>query len=135
MVPKKVYILIILSALLIGGAFFAGCTTTTQPQATPTPTVTTSVQVTTSATPVTTTAIPTTPAGPRTKVLLATTTSLYDTGLLDYLKPMFEQKYNVDLLITSQGTGKAIEVAQRGDCDIRAVHSPSQELTFMEGGY
>ena len=134
MAPKKVYILIILSALLIGGAFFAGCTTTTQPQATPTPTVTTSVQVTTNATPVMTTAVPTTPAGPRTKVLLATTTSLYDTGLLDYLKPMFEQKYNVDLLITSQGTGKAIEIAQRGDCDILAVHSPSQELTYMEAG-
>ena len=113
MTPKSVCILIILGALVIGGAFFAGCTTTTQPQATPTPTQT----------------------AEKTKVLLATTTSLYDTGLLDYLKPMFDKKYNVDLLITSQGTGKAIEIATRGDCDILAVHSPSQEEAFMAAGH
>lgn len=132
---RNLCIVLLLSALVIGGAFFAGCATTpVQPQATQTPTVTTTVAGTTSATPVPTTVIPTTPAGPRTKVLLATTTSLYDTGLLDYLKPMFDQKYNVDLLITSQGTGKAIEIAKRGDCDILAVHSPSQEVAYMESG-
>lgn len=106
-------ILILLSALIISGAFFAGCTTTTPSQTTP---------------------VQTQPAE-RTKVLLATTTSLYDTGLLEYLKPMFDEKYNVDLLITSQGTGKAIEIATRGDCDILAVHSPSQEQAFMDGGH
>ncbi len=109
----KVSILIILCALVIGGAFFAGCTTPTQSEAPPAQTQ----------------------APEKTKVLLATTTSLYDTGLLDYLKPMFDEKYNVDLLITSQGTGKAIEIATRGDCDILAVHSPSQEKAFMDGGH
>jgi len=75
-----------------------------------------------------------TPQEPREKVLLATTTSLYDTGLLDYLKPMYEEQYNVELLITSQGTGKALEVASRGDADVLAVHSPAQEIAFMESG-
>lgn len=110
---KQSLILLALAALVLFGAVFAGCTTPTpSPNATTTPTQTEAKQ----------------------KVLLATTTSLYDTGLLDYLKPMFEKKYNVDLLITSQGTGKAIEVAKRGDCDILAVHSPSQEEAFMAGG-
>ncbi|NTW92359.1 MAG: tungstate ABC transporter substrate-binding protein WtpA, partial [Methanoregulaceae archaeon] len=72
--------------------------------------------------------------GPKQELLLATTTSLYDTGLLTYLEPRFEAMYNVDLLITSQGTGKAIELAKRGDADILMVHSPSQEMAFLEGG-
>lgn len=74
------------------------------------------------------------PQGPPEKVLLATTTSLYDTGLLDYLKPMYEEQYNVELLITSQGTGKALEVASKGDADVLAVHSPAQEIAYMESG-
>ncbi|MGZ4904357.1 MAG: substrate-binding domain-containing protein [Halobacteriota archaeon] len=65
------------------------------------------------------------------QLLLATTTSLYDTGLLDYLKPFFEQEYNVSLKITSQGTGKALELASRGDADVLAVHSPAQESAFI----
>ncbi len=68
---------------------------------------------------------------PKPELLLATTTSLYDTGLLDYLKPFFEQQYNVSLKITSQGTGKAIELASRGDANVLAVHSPSQESAFL----
>ncbi|MGB9177176.1 MAG: substrate-binding domain-containing protein, partial [Methanoregula sp.] len=67
-----------------------------------------------------------TTAAPQTLVI-ATTTSLYDTGLLDYLQPKFEAKYPVKLKITSQGTGKAIELAKNGDADVLLVHSPSQE--------
>ena len=77
---------------------------------------------------------PATTAAPQTLVI-ATTTSLYDTKLLDYLQPIFESKYNVKLKITSQGTGKAIELAKRGDADVLLVHSPSQELAFMKDGY
>jgi tungstate transport system substrate-binding protein len=99
------FILLTMAAIVVMGVWFAGCTT------------------------------PTTPAPPeKEKVLLATTTSLYDTGLLDYLKPMFEEQYNVDLLITSQGTGKALEIASRGDADVLAVHSPAQEKTYMDSG-
>ncbi|MGZ4885789.1 MAG: substrate-binding domain-containing protein [Halobacteriota archaeon] len=68
------------------------------------------------------------------QLTLATTTSLYDTGLLDYLKPFFEQQYNASLLITSQGSGKALEVASRGDADVLAVHSPAAEKAFVANG-
>jgi tungstate ABC transporter binding protein WtpA len=107
--------------LLIGGVIIAGCTTpsqTSQNQAGTTPAATEK--------PVT---------AEKQKLLLATTTSLYDTGLLNYLEPKFEAKYNVDLLITSQGTGKAIELAKKGDADVLLVHSPSSEMTFLEDGY
>jgi len=74
-------------------------------------------------------------AGSNQSLVIATTTSLYDTGLLSYLQPKFEKQYNTKLLITSQGTGKAIEIAKRGDADVLLVHSPSQELAFMKDGY
>jgi tungstate transport system substrate-binding protein len=124
---------ILLIILLFGGMFIAGCTTT---QPSPTTTTVATTQVTTA--PVVTTVAPTaTPivfTGPREKLLIATTTSLYDTGLLNYLETKYEAQNNVDLLITSQGTGKAVELAKRGDADVLLVHSPSQEMAFLEGG-
>lgn len=75
-----------------------------------------------------------TQAGPQ-EIVIATTTSLYDTKLLDYLQQKFEAKYNVKLKITSQGSGKAIELAKNGDADVLLVHSPAAELTFMKDGY
>jgi tungstate transport system substrate-binding protein len=66
---------------------------------------------------------------------VATTTSLYDTGLWDYLEPMFEEKYNVDLDIFYAGTGIALEYGQRGDVDAIAVHSKSREEQFVADGY
>jgi tungstate transport system substrate-binding protein len=54
---------------------------------------------------------------------------------LDYLQPKFEAQNNVKLMITSQGSGKAIELAKNGDADVLLVHSPAAELTFMNGGY
>ena len=71
---------------------------------------------------------------PAQELLVATTTSLYDTGLLDYLAPLYEKQYNTHLKITSQGTGKAIDLAKRGDADVLLVHSPSDEVAFMENG-
>lgn len=71
----------------------------------------------------------------RSVLTIATTTSLYDTGLLTMLEDIYEKKNNVDLQITSQGTGKAIELAKRGDVDILLVHSPSQEIAFLDEGY
>jgi len=82
-----------------------------------------------------TTAVPVATDGAQSTLVIATTTSLYDTGLLDYLQPMFEKQYNVQLKITSQGTGKAIELAKNGDADVLLVHSPTQELAFMKDGY
>jgi tungstate transport system substrate-binding protein len=66
---------------------------------------------------------------------VATTTSLYDTGLWDALEPIFEQRYDVDLQITAQGTGMALQLGMNGDVDVVAVHDPAQEATFIAGGY
>src|SRR5512136_1749208 len=110
---------LLLIILLVGGIFLSGCTTTQ-----PTPTTTTLV-----------TTPSTVAASEKPKLLIATTTSLYDTGLLNYLEPKFESLYNVDLQITSQGTGKAIEIAKKGDADVLLVHSPSQELAFVKDGF
>ena len=71
----------------------------------------------------------------REKLVVATTTSLFDTGLLDEVEVQFEAKHNIDLYFVSVGTGIAIQFAQRGDADMILVHSPSNELTFLEGGY
>lgn len=69
------------------------------------------------------------------KLVIATTTSLFDTGLLDEVEIQFEAKHNIDVYFVSVGTGIAIKFAQRGDADIILVHSPSSELAFLEGGY
>jgi tungstate transport system substrate-binding protein len=66
---------------------------------------------------------------------IATTTSLYDTGLLDALTPAFEQEHNAVVQIVSAGTGKALEYGQRGDVDILMVHDRTRENTFLEAGY
>lgn len=65
---------------------------------------------------------------------VATTTSLYDTGLLDRMEEVYEAETGVDLQIISQGSGKAIELAKRGDVDLLLIHSPEAEASFMEQG-
>jgi len=66
---------------------------------------------------------------------VATTTSLYDTGLWDYLEVLFEDRYDVDLQITARGTGAALELGKNGDVDVVTVHDPIQEAAFIDGGY
>ncbi len=68
-------------------------------------------------------------------LLLATTTSTYESGLLDFLIPMSERKLNVKVLTISVGTGQAIEIAKRGDADAVLVHSKELEETFVREGY
>lgn len=72
----------------------------------------------------------------QTEVLrVATTTSLYDTGLWDYLEVIFEERYDVDLQITAKGTGMALELGKNGDVDVVTVHDPLQEEAFIADGY
>jgi tungstate transport system substrate-binding protein len=68
-------------------------------------------------------------------IVLTTTTSTYDSGLLDYLMPKFESKYGVEVHIISVGTGQAIEMAKRGDADLVLVHSRQIELEFVNSTY
>ncbi len=69
------------------------------------------------------------------RLFISTTTSLYDTGLLNAIEKDYESNHQVDLSITAVGTGIAIQQAQNGDADIVLVHAPSTEKTFLEGGY
>jgi len=70
-----------------------------------------------------------------TTLVVSTTTSLYDTGILDRIEEVFEADHDIDLYFISVGTGLAITHAQRGDADMILVHAPSKELSFLEDGY
>jgi tungstate transport system substrate-binding protein len=75
------------------------------------------------------------PLQAKNRLRVATTTSLYDTGLWGYLEPKFEDKYNVELDVLYAGTGKAIEWGTRGDVDVIAVHDKAREVQFVADGY
>jgi tungstate transport system substrate-binding protein len=97
---------------------FAGCAPATQPTTEPTPP---------------------TPQYPvhagQTRFKIATTTSLYDTGLWYYLEPMFEKYADVEMDIIYAGTGIALEYGRRGDVDAVVVHDPAAENKFIDEGY
>jgi len=82
-----------------------------------------------------TTSSPTQNVTEKQQLRIATTTSLYDTKLLDHLTPIFEEQYNAEVLVVSAGTGKAIEYGQRGDVDVLMVHDRAREDTFLADGY
>jgi tungstate transport system substrate-binding protein len=69
------------------------------------------------------------------KLKVATTTSLYDTGLLDFIGSYYENKYDTKLIFNPLGTGQAIAYARMGEADVLLVHSPSQELSFMKDNF
>ncbi|MDY6907473.1 MAG: substrate-binding domain-containing protein [Chloroflexota bacterium] len=68
-------------------------------------------------------------------IRVATTTSLYDTGLWGYLEPMFEEQYDVELDVLYAGTGIALEWGMNGDVDAITVHDKSREEQFVADGY
>ena len=69
------------------------------------------------------------------RLIVSTTTSLYDTGLLDAIEEKFEENRAIDLCFISVGTGLAIEHAKKGDADMLLVHAPSAEYAFLKEGY
>ena len=68
-------------------------------------------------------------------LLMATTTSTEDTGLLDYLQPLFRDATGIDLQWTAVGTGEALKMGEDGQVDIVLVHAKSSEEEFVENGY
>ena len=66
---------------------------------------------------------------------LTTTTSTYDTGLIDELNRPFEERFGVTVDTVAQGTGGALETARAGDSDVVLVHARSLEDEFIEEGY
>lgn len=66
---------------------------------------------------------------------LATTTSTYDSGLLDDILPLFEAEYEVRVDVVAVGTGQALALGRRGDADVLLVHAVSKERAFVDAGY
>jgi len=75
------------------------------------------------------------PLTPRERLRVATTTSLYDTGLWGYLEPMFEKEYGVEVDVLYAGSGIAFEYGRRGDVDVITVHDKPNEEQFVAEGY
>ncbi len=75
------------------------------------------------------------PLSPQQRLRVATTTSLYDTGIWGYLEPMFEKKYGVEVDVLPAGTGIALNYGRRGDVDVITVHSKAREEAFVSEGY
>jgi tungstate transport system substrate-binding protein len=67
-------------------------------------------------------------------VVLATTTSTQDTGLLDVLVPAFEKSSGYSVKAIAVGTGAALAMGERGDADVLLVHAPTAEETYMTKG-
>jgi tungstate transport system substrate-binding protein len=70
-----------------------------------------------------------------TEIILATTTSTRDSGLLDVLLPLFEKQTGYTVKMVAVGTGQALQMGKEGNADVLLVHAPSSEKEYMEGGY
>src|SRR5512140_1936730 len=110
-----------LSLLILATLLLAACAPASAPVSNPEPTQVPPM------------AVHTTPAAPA-ELILATTTSTQDSGLLDYLLPMFEKEYNVKFKVIAVGSGQAIQLGKDGNADVLLVHSPAAEKTFMDNG-
>jgi tungstate transport system substrate-binding protein len=70
-----------------------------------------------------------------TRIRMASTTSTQNSGLFDYLLPIFEKKTGIKIDVVAVGTGAAIEIGKRGDADVVFVHAKEQELKVVEEGF
>ncbi|MCX5817732.1 MAG: substrate-binding domain-containing protein [Proteobacteria bacterium] len=68
-------------------------------------------------------------------IILATTTSTQDSGLLDVLIPVFEKKTGYFIKTIAVGSGQAMAMGQKGEADVLLVHSPDAEAKFVAQGY
>jgi tungstate transport system substrate-binding protein len=73
-------------------------------------------------------------AGDTRRLILATTTSTEDSGLLDFILPDFEETQNAEVDVIAVGTGQAIELGTNGDADVLLVHARAREEAFVEAG-
>jgi tungstate transport system substrate-binding protein len=69
------------------------------------------------------------------ELILATTTSTYDTGLLNHINPTFEENYGITVKTIPKGTGASIRTARDGDADVILVHARNAEDEFMQDGF
>lgn len=76
-----------------------------------------------------------TPSMKKDTLLMATTTSTENTGLLDYLAPIFLEETGWELQWTAVGTGEALQLGMDGEVDVVLVHAKAKEETFVADGY
>jgi tungstate transport system substrate-binding protein len=67
-------------------------------------------------------------------IVVASTTSTQDSGLFEYLLPIFKQKTGITVKVVAQGTGQALDTGRRGDADVVFVHAKSAEERFLAEG-
>jgi tungstate transport system substrate-binding protein len=72
---------------------------------------------------------------PSRDIILATTTSTRDAGLLDALIPVFERRTGSRVKVIAVGSGQALELGRRGDADVVLAHAPDQERALTDSGY
>lgn len=120
---------LLLSLLTVFALAFSACT--------PATTVPTQLSIATEAATHVSTEVPTTekPAQSNLNLILATTTSTQDSGLLDVLIPMFEEQTGYKVQTVAVGSGQAMEMGQQGNADVLLVHSPTAEKQFMTDGW
>ena len=70
-----------------------------------------------------------------TRIRCASTTSTQNSGLFDYILPIFEKKTGIKVDVVAVGTGAAIEIGKRGDADMVFVHAKEQELKAVDEGF
>lgn len=124
---------ILLTLLLILSLVLTACGASATPTAAP---ATEAVVATEAPTEVPTeapTEVAAAPANPN--LILATTTSTQDSGLLDVLVPMFEEQTGYVVQTVAVGTGEALKMGEEGNADVLLVHAPSSEVTFMNDGF
>lgn len=68
-------------------------------------------------------------------LILATTTSVHDTGLLDRIIPLFEKKTGYFVKTIAVGTGQALKLGKKGETDVLLIHSPDEEIKFIKEGF
>ena len=78
-------------------------------------------------------AAPAAPANP--ELILATTTSTRDSGLLDVLLPVFQEKSGYQVKMVAVGSGQALTMGEEGNADVLLVHAPAAEKELMEKGF
>lgn len=69
------------------------------------------------------------------RIIIASTTSTYDSGLLNNINKKFEEEFKIKVHVLALGTGQAIEVAKKGNAEILLVHHTPSEIKFMNEGY
>jgi tungstate transport system substrate-binding protein len=141
---KRVFWLVALLVTLVAALGLVACgdnggskeTATPQAAATGTPkaSATGTPKAATTGTPqAAATGTPIVRSGPK-EIILATTTSTQDSGLLDVLVPEFEKDSGYNLKVIAVGSGQALAMGQRGDADVLLVHAPSSEKALIDDG-